>query len=670
MDLKYRADIDGLRCFAILPVVLFHAFPQFIPGGYIGVDVFFVISGFLITSIIYREASEGRFSFLRFYDRRIRRIFPALFFMLAVVCVLSVIVLIPSDLTRFGRSLLPAAAFWSNIYFWQAADYFAESSDTLPLLHTWSLAVEEQFYIFFPPILLVALRFMGRTGLIWLMLAGFVISLAVSSVGVYQVPRVTFYFLPTRAWELLLGALIAVPFLPRPSPRVGKALAACGVAMILVAAFAFGPATPFPGLYAMLPCLGAAFVIYGGLTASAGPAYRVLAAAPIVYVGRISYSLYLWHWPLLVLGRLHFGGSLTPLQASVLVALSFAMAVISLRFVEAPFRRSYQKRTAMRSMFAGAGAIAVTAVVGALFVRTDGLPWRAPAETLAAEASQDDRNPLRHRCLVSSPMSLSPQRMPPLKGCLAGPGAGEGRYEVVVWGDSMADALVPGVIDMVADRGWTVREIGMQGCPPLVDVEIVAVRQAQRGERCQEFNRWAVDLIRSSPDLKMVVIAGRWSVWSEGGVATADPRYLTDNENQELSLDNSRRVFRKSLAAAVEAVARPGMPVVLVSQPPEYTIPSWRCIAYASFQGEDTDQCGAVDRAVATETVQYSDTVVREIGASLPNVLTVISSDVLCSDAVCLTREGDSLLYADGTHLSSTGGRRLMKETSMVQPDS
>lgn len=662
MDLKYRADIDGLRCLAILPVVLYHAFPSVISGGYVGVDIFFVISGFLITSIIYNQAVVGRFSYLYFYDRRIRRIFPALFFMLVVVCILATLVMIPSDLTNFARSLIPTATFWSNVFFWRSADYFAESSETLPLLHTWSLAVEEQFYVLFPPVVLLGLRFMGRRGLSIALVLALALSFVVAAYGVYMAPRATFYLLPTRAWELLIGSLLAIPLLPKPAQGLGKLLALSGLLMIGTAVLVYEADTPFPGLYALLPCLGAALVIYGGFSATDGPARRFLELRPVVYIGKISYSLYLWHWPLLVSGRLYFGESLTALQAGMLVLASFALAAFSLHFVEAPFRKGFNRKGAVRSLVIGGIAIAAAVMVSTLAVKAKGLPWRVSAETLAATAATKDRNPLRSRCLVGSPLMFKGQRLPPLKGCLIGPGATEERYEVIVWGDSMADALVPGVADIVAQNGWTVREIGMQGCPPLLNADIVVSRNTLRGDRCAAFNQWAVNTIRAATGIKLVVISGRWSVWSEGGKDKTDLRFLRDDANPELSLENSRRVFRESLQASVQSVKQTGLSVLVVGQPPQYPESPPRCKAYGSFRGDDSSGCLGAPRREVVKPLEYSNEVIREMSRTGVGVISLLPSDILCDEALCTAGNSNRFYYADNIHVSSTGARYIMEK--------
>src|SRR5271170_3095038 len=295
---RYRPEIDGLRALAILPVLLFHYRVSPFRGGFVGVDVFFVISGYLITQLIEAERREGRFSIARFYERRVRRIFPALFVMLTAATIAAAFILFPVDLVRYANSLLATAGFAANFEFWREAGYFDVAAAEKPLLHLWSIAVEEQFYLVFPALLLL---FQSRR--VAITLAIFVLSFAFAVWGVIHAPSAAFYLLPGRAWELMLGALLAlhaVPFIERRWIR--EALAVTGIALIAIAVFGYSKDTPFPGAAALLPCLGAALVIYSsvpGITSASA----VLSLPPLVFVGRISYSLYLWHWPLYVFAR-------------------------------------------------------------------------------------------------------------------------------------------------------------------------------------------------------------------------------------------------------------------------------------------------------------------------------------------------------------------------------
>jgi peptidoglycan/LPS O-acetylase OafA/YrhL len=367
---KYRPDIDGLRCVAVLSVVAFHLSPARMSGGFVGVDVFFVISGYLISAIVFSEIAASRFSVLGFYERRIRRIFPALFGMLIAVSVVMSFVLLPSEFIDYAKSVIAATASSSNFYFWQHSGYF-DSPTSNPLLHTWSLAVEEQFYILFPIFLVIMRRFFPqrlKAGVVVLFLA----SLAASEVTLHYNATTAFYMPYTRAWELLLGTIISLGYFPRLRTQLMRnAATLLGIGMIVYASFRYSAQTPFPGLAALVPCVGSALIIGAGESGSSVVA-RVLSWRPVVFVGLISYSLYLWHWPIIVLNGLGLSvnvGAVVPHRWAFLLVsqtgskamellLSFVLAVLSWRFVERPFR-SYPRRVERRPLFALATAVMV-----------------------------------------------------------------------------------------------------------------------------------------------------------------------------------------------------------------------------------------------------------------------------------------------------------------------
>lgn len=332
--MQYRREIDGLRAFAVLPVILFHAGFSLFSGGYVGVDVFFVISGYLITSIILRELEQGRFSILRFYERRIRRILPALFAMMAVCIPVAWVVLSPYMFRDFSQSVAAVSVYLSNVLFWLESDYFDTAAELKPLLHTWSLAVEEQYYVIVP-MLLMGLWHLGRASLFAMIVLLAVASLALSQWMVEIYPSANFYLLPSRAWELLAGSICA--FLLAGGKRYGvSALAWLGLGMILFAVFVFDAHTPFPSLYALLPVAGTALVIL--FTAPQASTARFLSWPPFVWVGLISYSAYLWHQPIFAFTRLHLVFEPSPWLMGALCLVSLGAAWISWRFIERPFR--------------------------------------------------------------------------------------------------------------------------------------------------------------------------------------------------------------------------------------------------------------------------------------------------------------------------------------------
>ena len=370
---RYRPDIDGLRAIAVLSVVAFHIGAGHAPGGFVGVDVFFVISGYLISAILFSEIDGFQFSVLRFYERRIRRIFPALFAMLIIYSAVVGFLLLPSEFVDFAKSLLAAATSTSNFYFWKHSGYF-NSPESSPLLHTWSLAVEEQFYILFPIFLVAIRRFFPRRLLLAVAILFFA-SLAASIVMVFFYPVAAFYMPYTRAWELLLGTLVSQHVFPPLTARLPRNLATMsGMALISYAVLKYNAETTFPGAAALMPCLGTALIIGAG---EFGPtlAGKVLSWPPIVFVGLISYSVYLWHWPVIILHTMGLSfnlESVLPHRLAALVPmfrfdmwmeiiLTFVLAALSWRFIERPFR-SRPLKIGRRPLFATSAAVLVVLI--------------------------------------------------------------------------------------------------------------------------------------------------------------------------------------------------------------------------------------------------------------------------------------------------------------------
>ena len=390
---------------AVLLVIAYHLVALKIWGGFIGVDVFFVISGFLISSVILREIEEARFSLLAFYERRIRRILPALMVMLFVTAVFSCIYLLPSELKDFAKSLVAAIFSASNIYFLQSSDYFAAPTASKPLLHTWSLAVEEQFYIFFPLFLLLLRRWVpGKFRQSIVLVAA--TSFAISAFGAYAFPTATFYLPFTRTWELLLGTMLSLDAFPRiRSVFWRNVAAAAGLAAIVACGFVYGARTHFPGLAAVPPCLGAALIIAAGQEGTSFVG-RLLSLKPVVFLGLISYSLYIWHWPIIVFQRMSMVQVRDASSRSVkggLLVLTIVVATISWRYVETPFRKGrFMLKGATAFKFATVSGIALTTLASAILA-LHGLPSRYTPEEVEISSYMEREAPYRlGTCFIAS----------------------------------------------------------------------------------------------------------------------------------------------------------------------------------------------------------------------------------------------------------------------------
>ncbi|MEG3089308.1 acyltransferase family protein [Sphingomonas sp. PB4P5] len=588
--LRYRPDIDGLRAVAVIPVLLFHLRAGPLTGGFIGVDVFFVISGYLIGRIILEGAQNATFSVTQFYVRRILRILPAMLVMIALTTIGAVLMLMPVELESYGSSLVSAALSYSNIHFWLTADYFGTDADTAALLHTWSLAVEEQFYIVLPPLVFTVMAIARRrlgAALIGLTLSSFLWSLW----SVSNTPDAAFYLLPSRAWELGIGVLLAHGYGDwnfRPWQR--QAVASAGFAAIMASFLLATSKTPFPGLAALPACAGAGAIILAGRSGSTWVG-RFLAIRPMTFVGAISYSLYLWHWPIIVAQHvwLVFGDGLTTqAEKGLLIFVSFAAAILSWRFVERPFRRMADTARPAKVFAIAAGIVATFGVIGFALVRAKGLPNRIHPEIaqVAAYLDYEKHDFFRQdSCFVAAQRpaefdAASCLRRSPIKP------------NYLVLGDSYAAHLWWGLAR--AMRNANVMQATAGGCPPVPGGSY---------PRCRALMQFMLDdyLAKERPD-------GVW--YAANWVETP-----------------SETIF-----AQIDRLSRRGIPVVLVGPVPRYDKPLPRLLALAQMRSDPAlperhllPKLAKLDRELSTR-------------AAMAGISYVSLYKTLCPKQKCLTR--------------------------------
>jgi peptidoglycan/LPS O-acetylase OafA/YrhL len=495
---RYRPDVDGLRAVAVMPVVLYHAFPEAMRGGFIGVDIFFVISGFLITGIIVRELDQQCFSLLGFYNRRIRRIFPALMVVLTAVLVLGWLWMLPAAYAQLSGDVFASAAFVANIALLLQAGYFDVEAAQKPLLHLWSLGIEEQFYLFWPLILMLAarLRLSLLTVACVIGLASFALNLALIGSN----PVATFYLPFTRAWELLAGAALACGWSQlSQSPVASNWRAGVGISLVVVAAAILDTNSAFPGWWAVLPVLG------GVLLLSAPEAWgcrHVLASPGMVWIGLISYPLYLWHWPLLVFFALIKFAPLTLLERGLIVGLSIALAWATYRFVEIPFR--FGRPSPVRLLSLG-GGMALIAALGAVVVENGGFDFRLPPEIRGMTAVTTQSSKWRvHECLIDLSREMS----------FADSCVDRGRRPLIlVWGDSTAGALIPGLRKAQESRGFGIAQFTSSSCIPVLNTDVAGT------PNCRAINDKVLSLARElKPDI--VLLHSTWDRYLDGVAAT------------------------------------------------------------------------------------------------------------------------------------------------------
>ena len=456
----YRSEIDGLRAVAVLAVVLFHL-GLGCSGGYVGVDVFFVISGFLITALIWKDLEQGRFTFANFWERRARRIAPALLVVVTATLISGWFLLPPDTFKGLGQAAIAQTLLGANVYAWLDSGYFATVAEKKPLLHTWSLAVEEQFYLVTPSLLWFVFRtkvLRNRASVLFLLAMGCVLSFCMSVYGMLHFKTATFFLLPTRAWELLMGSLVA--FIPladglRQRPRLRELIALTGLALIIIPIFLYTSATLFPGLAALPPCLGSALVIWvNHRDENQQPELptgvsKVLSLPPLVFIGLISYSLYVWHWPLLVFSKYYAFEPLSMSSQAAILGLSLLLAIVSWKYVETPFRKRqvYDSRKAIFA-FTGVG-LSLILVCGFLCVKADGFPQRFPPQLEAVFEAKADAKSFENFALIN--LTADDVRSGNLERI--GTVDTTSPASILVWGDSHAMAAVPAIDTLLKEEG-------------------------------------------------------------------------------------------------------------------------------------------------------------------------------------------------------------------------
>ncbi len=631
--LKYRPDIDGLRAVAVLSVMAFHMELSHFSGGFVGVDVFFVISGYLISAIVFSEISAETYSITSFYERRIRRIFPALFAMLILFSVCALFYMFSSEMVNYAKSLLAASASVSNFYFWQHSGYF-DAPTLNPLLHTWSLAVEEQFYVLFPIYLWAVRRFYPKQ----LRLSVYVLVVAslIASAIVVHFSRSTAFYMPyTRAWELLIGTVLALEVLPRLSSALLRNSAALlGIVMIVYSVLAYSRTTLFPGLSALVPCGGAALIIYAG---EAGPTLigRVLSWRPAVFIGLISYSLYLWHWPVILLHKTGLLLSMSSMPATVVehlshrrydqiieIVVSIVLAILSWKFIENPFR-SGRLRFSGRPLFLMASGTAAACIAFSIYaIASAGIPGRmAPAADRIGSYHSSPDTIRTGSCFLTSE-----SRMKDFDDskCMH---FESGKKNYLVLGDSHAAWIWPGLVSTLAPSN--VLQASVSSCRPILRQSVSAI--------CQQMMNHVFKDFLAQYKIDGLLLQARWETKDLGGL----------NET-------------------IEWAGQHNIPVILLGPNPEYDAPLPRLLGY-SIAWHEPD---FASRHRVPETVQL-DRLLRTMAESRWHIPYISLYQAVCVDGTC-TEYADAAhtvpMLGDTDHFTETGSIYAMKRAiSQVQ---
>ena len=668
MRLSYRPDIDGLRTIAVAIVVAFHAGVPGFSGGFVGVDVFFVISGFLITGLLVAELREtGSISLSRFYARRVRRLLPALALVLASTLLLGSVLLLAVDGEQqdLAKSTLAAALSGSNIFFWLGSNYFSQQADLIPLLHTWSLSVEEQYYLVWPA-LLITLMLLARkrwgvfTRLLFATLL--LVGIATFAAGVHMTatdPPGAFFLMPMRAWEFALGGalVLAAPVIARWPTLVRTMLFVIGIALIGVATMTLDNSVAYPGTAVLWPTLGTAALIAAGCGPGFAPVQGWLSSRGMVGIGQLSYSWYLWHWPLLSLARANALGERTLTRDGTIALASLGLAWLTYHFIEHPIRtRQYAGFRATRTTLLSGAAMSAVVVCCALtlgFVAQYSHAHPADRQLRVTADAIHDQPPATAVCLQRQHAHFG--TLTHDRRCITRPSQ---PVDIVLWGDSHANHWFPLMRTASRELGMNVEEFTRAACPPLVGV--MPFFEGKIDHECARFNRAAVAEIErlARSGLKGVVIAARWPAYigrpSPDGTLHARLSY----GDVPLGPVESEHALHVGLAQVLDRLERAGLRVVVVGSTPEFHYSVPQCLLRRPLQ-ECSMTRAAVDARRARTMHVVSNTVVSN-GAHMFDPLRFF-----CDDAFCYPTHGRTVMFSDPQHLTATGSPLL--EPALVE---
>lgn len=643
-DRGFRKDLNGLRAVSVTFVVLYHAGLSGLAGGYVGVDAFFVLSGYFMSKMIGHDLARQQFSFVAFYLRRARRILPALIVMAAATSVFAYLYLMPEELKSYARSLRATTLFYSNLQFARESGYFDVASELKPLLHTWSLSVKEQFYLIFP-LFAFASHKLRQKPKIFVYLAIISLSLLASETVVQFDQQKAFFGLPYRLWEMMLGALTAsISFEPGRFAREG--LVAAGLCLLMVAGIFFSATTSFPGFSALVPCVATTLLIIGGRRSAI--ANVTLGNPACQFLGKISYSIYLWHWPVVVFLP-YVLGDLAPTEKTGAICIaSIICGWASWRFIEQPFR--------FRLIAFGRPKVAFSTylVIAGLFVslstiviENQGLPYRLSEQARLVYAARGDTSRFLERTCFADPdgEGLSAANVRTDETCALGGSSDPVTF--VLWGDSHAGAIAP-ALDLAAKRGGLSGVfVGSAGCPPFASARLV---RPDRARRCDDFNAAAEEMI-SRRGIRDVVLVAYWRKYLS----------ITDG-NERVSMEGSLTstsqyaLIKDRLSVRVMALQKNGVKVWLMLDVPDFNQPVPESLARLAMLGrpiqlELTKAAIETRQGVAQDLVQG---VGKNTGASVLD-----PAPWLCDVQACKAVLNGTVLYKDGDHLSASGARLL-----------
>ncbi len=641
--MQYRKEIDGLRALAVLPVIFFHAGFQYFSGGFVGVDVFFVISGYLITSILLTDLKQHRFSIINFYERRARRILPALFFVILCTLPAAWFTLLPDDMQHFSKSLVAVPLFISNLLFWLTSGYFDTSAELRPLLHTWSLAVEEQYYVFFPIVLYLLWKF-AKHRLVILLGCFAIASLALAQWGAYAKPMASFYLLPTRGWELLLGALASIYLSEYQRPAIAmlwqQALSIIGFLMLLSAIVVYDKFTPFPGLYALLPTVATTLIILFATPQTWTG--KLLSNRGLVGVGLISYSAYLWHQPLFALVKYRSQQPLDQMMMLGLILLSLLFARLSWQYIEAPFR---DKNRTSRAMVFSLSLLFTALLIGIGIAgnMTRGFALRDPVLRDLVNIQTVETS----RCHTYGRKTTAQIA----QGDICTEGANVPVTAALI-GDSHAGALTDALAQAAKKQNLAFYSVSGSFCVPLLDFKL----SAYQAPDCISSLRAITDKIIHTPDITHVILAAEWANYTAGGRDDGNGNQhvqvlMSTPQLQAITPADNKRVFVKALATTIAAFQAAGKTVIIVQPVPEFDQRVTDVVFKQRWYGWPVNS-----PTVSIQKYLARNQDVLDSFSGLSQVVLVDPARLFCNNSLCSSVDAHGQpRYSDSNHLNMIG---------------
>jgi len=633
--MTYRKDIDGLRAIAVMAVILYHLDLTFIPGGFIGVDIFFVISGFLITQTIQKDILANKFTIKHFYVKRIRRIVPALFVTTFVTIVFSLLILSINELKEFSLSLLSVSTFTSNIFFWRNLDYFSAAAELKPLLHTWSLGIEEQFYILFPIFMLLTKNLTYKKILFWILIFLFLsFALNVSPLAVDNHPTANFYLPVTRFWELFMGSALAlsINYISNNSKYLNNFLALIGSLLILLPMVLLDQHSTFPGMNAFYPVAGAILIIYSGTGYKTFISF-FLSNKYIVYIGLISFSLYLWHWPIIALTKHIIIGEFSIKLQLIILSITFILSAITYKFVEQPFRTNQKLKNNLQ-IKAGLITLASLAVMAIaiyifIFIKIN---------------FQDKNTPhMNTNCFKTKETMESTKEY--------SFGVKDSEKIFLLYGDSHSEVMYPVFEKLALENGWRGIPVSFHACAPLFDVFRLDGYVSTTTCTGKYSNNVKEFLEENKENIEMVFLVSRWGIYEKGWFKNGrfqqqNTHFLSDKETKSKNASDSSKVLQKAIIRTVEKISGTlNIPTVILKPIPV-------------LQSNISIFTPNITKEEYLQQRHFTDNIFSTLEQNpLINILDPIN--IFCPTDICKMYDNDHALYTDDNHISHEGALSL-----------